>query len=120
MSEPRPTVRHIGDAVLDAALDAVAVLDASGGVLQLNPAAVTMFGILQEQAVGRPLPDLIMPERTRGTYDMAVRQVFDGTISGCRVEACGLHADGRLSISPTLSRSGPSSRWWFARSCRPT
>ena len=105
MSEPRPTVRHIGDAVLDAALDAVAVLDASGGVLQLNPAAVTMFGILQEQAVGRPLPDLIMPERTRGTYDMAVRQVFDGTISGCRVEACGLHADGtEFPIEVTVVR----------------
>jgi PAS domain S-box-containing protein len=105
MSEPQPTVRQIGDAVLGAAIDAVAVLDASGGVLQLNPAAVTMFGILQEQAVGRPLPDLIMPERTRGTYDLAVRQVFDGRLSGCRVEACGLHADGtEFPIEVTVVR----------------
>jgi PAS domain S-box-containing protein len=47
--------------------DAVIVSDASGAITLWNPAAQTMFGFTQEEALGKSL-DLIIPERLRGRH----------------------------------------------------
>ena len=47
--------------------DAVIVSDASGAITLWNPAAQSMFGFTQEEALGKSL-DLIIPERLRGRH----------------------------------------------------
>ena len=51
--------------VLDGALDAYISTDSHSVVIEWNTTAETMFGWTRNEAVGRPLPDLIVPERRR-------------------------------------------------------
>src|SRR5260370_20597528 len=63
--------RHdIGDdatfrAYLQAALDCVVVADGQGRVVEFNPAAEQTFGYRREEALGKPLSDLIVPPSLR-------------------------------------------------------
>lgn len=47
--------------VLDASLDAIVLMDASGAVLEFNPAAERMFGYAREEVVGREMATLLIP-----------------------------------------------------------
>ena len=51
--------------VLDGALDAYIATDSKSIVLEWNTTAETMFGWTRDEAVGRPLPELIVPEGQR-------------------------------------------------------
>ena len=55
-------------AILDAALDGIISIDHEGKVLELNPAAETMFGYAKEQAIGRELAELIIPPKHREAH----------------------------------------------------
>jgi PAS domain S-box-containing protein len=48
-------------AVLDAALDCIVAMDASGRVLAWNPAAERTFGWTAAEALGREMAELIVP-----------------------------------------------------------
>src|SRR5947199_237707 len=63
----RDTASHMR-AVLDAALDAVVSTDATGRVTFWNPRAEQIFKWSREEAVGRPLAELIIPPHLRAAY----------------------------------------------------
>ncbi|HYU61329.1 MAG TPA: EAL domain-containing protein [Solirubrobacterales bacterium] len=84
-------------AILEAALDCVVVIDYGGRVVEWNPAAERTFGYTREQALGRELADLIIPERLRGAHRLGLaRHLRTGRsgLLGERVEMPALRADG--------------------------
>ena len=56
-------------AVIASALDAVVVVDEAGVVISTNPAAEAMFGYGPDEAVGRPIADLIVPPHMRAAHE---------------------------------------------------
>jgi diguanylate cyclase (GGDEF)-like protein/PAS domain S-box-containing protein len=60
-----PAPASIHSAVLQAALDAVVVMDERGIIVELNGAAEQMFGHSAQEAVGQNLAELIIPQAMR-------------------------------------------------------
>jgi PAS domain S-box-containing protein len=56
-------------AVVRSALDAVIVVDESGAVVSVNPAAEATFGFSPEEAVGRSIGELIVPDHLRAAHE---------------------------------------------------
>jgi two-component system, LuxR family, sensor kinase FixL len=54
-------------AILDAAVDAIIVIDTGGRILSLNRAAVRMFGYAEQEVLGQ-LVDVLMPEPYRSAH----------------------------------------------------
>lgn len=78
--------------------EALVVADPQGIVRLWNPAAERLFGFSAEEAQGRALDDLIVPERFRPAHDSGfARAVATGTLrTGARVlRTRAAHKDGR-------------------------
>jgi PAS domain S-box-containing protein len=90
--------------ILDHTLDAVVALDAGGRVCFWNPRAEETFGVSRDDAVGRELADIILPEGGRDE----LRQVLAGpALDGAshRLEIAARRSDGRefpleLTLTP--------------------
>lgn len=95
-------------AILQSALDAIITLSEDGTIVELNPAAEQMFGIAREQAVGRELAGLIIPEHLRERHRQALarhRRTGVGSILGRRLELSALRSDGtEFPIELTITR----------------
>ena len=86
-------------AVISSSLDAIVVIDESGLVLGINPAAEALFGYRQDEALGRPIAELIVPEHLREAHARGFAAYLAGgapRVLGKRVETEGLCKDGRL------------------------
>jgi PAS domain S-box-containing protein len=84
-------------AILNAALDAIITMDIEGRIMDFNPAAEAMFGYRREEAVGRPLAELIVPPRLRGIHNAGLeqfRQTGEGSILDRRIEISAVRSDG--------------------------
>src|SRR3954452_10166603 len=84
-------------AYLEAAIDSVIVADASGRIVEFNPAAERTFGYSREEALGRTMAELIVPPSLREDHNAAFARFVktrDGSILGRRVELTGMRADG--------------------------
>jgi PAS domain S-box-containing protein len=84
-------------AYLEAALDCVIMADASGRVVEFNPAAERTFGYTREEAVGRTLAELIVPPSLREAHTRAFARFADTReqrLFGRRLELTGMRADG--------------------------
>ncbi|MDP8916368.1 MAG: PAS domain S-box protein [Pseudomonadota bacterium] len=100
--------------VLDTALDAVVVMNPDGSVADWNGRAEAVFGWLREEAIGRPMADLIVPERLREAHWRGLRSYLEtgkGMILGNRIEVPAVRKDGReipveLAITPTDADGG--------------
>jgi PAS domain S-box-containing protein len=82
---------------LEAALDCVIMIDATGQVVEFNPAAERTFGYRRADVIGRTLADLIVPPSLRDRHRDALRTFVDTrrpTLFGQRVEVTGMRADG--------------------------
>ncbi len=75
----------VGDltpAVLEASGEAFVAIGSDGIVCAWNPAAVEMFGWEKDEAVGRRLEDLVVPDRNRAAYRDRLRQGLAGGAAG--------------------------------------
>src|SRR5918992_1794645 len=84
-------------AILDSALDAVITIDAQGTIVEFNPAAVTMFGYTETEAVGHQLRELIIPSRLRDQHQKGLEHYLatgEGPIIGKRIELPAVRSDG--------------------------
>jgi PAS domain S-box-containing protein len=84
-------------AYLEAALDCVILADASGRVVEFNPAAERTFGYTREEAVGRTLAELIVPPSLRDAHTRAFARFAETRqqrVFGRRLELTGMRADG--------------------------
>jgi PAS domain S-box-containing protein len=89
--------RHAVSAYFEAALDCVIVADASGRVVEFNPAAERTFGYSRDEALGRTMAELIVPPSLRERHSTAFARFIEtghGTMLGRRLELTGMRADG--------------------------
>jgi two-component system, LuxR family, sensor kinase FixL len=94
--------------LLDTALDAVIVMRGDGVVADWNDRAVRVFGWTREDAVGRVMADLIIPERYREPHRSALTRYLETrrpTVIGQRIEVSAMRKSGEefpveLSIAP--------------------
>jgi len=98
--------------VLDAALDAVVMMDERGRVTSWNARAETLFGWSGDEAIGRVLADLIIPPRYREGHTRGLARFLDtggGPVIGRRVELSAMRRDGSefpVELTVTALREG--------------
>lgn len=86
-------------AVMTAALDCVVGMDHEGAVIEFNAAAERLFGYSREQALGRELATLIVPEEFREPHREGLRRYLEsgeGRLIDSRTELPAQRADGTL------------------------
>lgn len=84
-------------AVIGSSIDAIIIIDAEGRIVEFNPAAVSMFGYQREEAVDRPMAELIVPPSFRCRHYQGVARYLRtgvGPILGRRIEVTGMRRDG--------------------------
>ena len=52
-------------AILESSLDCIITMDHEGRIVDFNPAAVRTLGYVPSEVIGRPLADVLIPERYR-------------------------------------------------------
>ena len=100
------------DPVLDGAFDAIITMDASGSIAGMNLAAERMFGYAREEAIGRDLADLLVPEEHRARHRQGLQRLradpraFETSrVIGHRVEMTAIRRGGdRFPIELSVSR----------------
>ena len=83
--------------VLDAALDAVVMMEEHGRVLSWNAQAEALFGWSRDEAIGRVLADLVIPPRYREPHTRGLARFLEtgeGPVIGRRIELSAVRRDG--------------------------
>jgi PAS domain S-box-containing protein len=101
-------------AMLNASLSAVVGMDGDGRIVEWSRQAEATFGWSRDEAMGRPLVSLIVPERYRARHSAGLaeyRRTGAGPVLGKRLELDALRRDGReipveLSITPAETPAG--------------
>lgn len=84
-------------ATVDAALDCIVAMDAAGRCIEFNPAAERCFGHRREDVIGKPLIDLLVPERERAEQHAEFAHYLatgEGFYVDARREVTAVRADG--------------------------
>jgi PAS domain S-box-containing protein len=100
--------------VLDSALSAVIVIDASGRIVDWNARAEKVFGWRRDEAIGQELAGKVIPERYRDAHHQGLRRFLatgEGPVLDRLIEITALRSDGsefpvELSISPIRTGAG--------------
>jgi PAS domain S-box-containing protein len=108
--------------IIDTALDAFIQMDEGGHVIGWNPQSEAIFGWSRDEVVGRPLGDLIVPERHRARHKAGLAHFLktgQSAILGKRIEIDALRRDGteikvELKVTALRRRSGYVCRWQIA------
>ncbi|MEO1028063.1 MAG: PAS domain S-box protein [Pseudomonadota bacterium] len=96
------------NAVIEAALDCIVMMDEDGIVIEFNPAAEKVFGYKREEAVGAKLADLMIPENLRNAHHTGLAHYLntgEHNVLNKRVEVPATNKAGddllvELAISP--------------------
>lgn len=96
------------NAVIDAALDCIIMMDQEGIIVEFNPAAEQVFGYSREEAVGAKLAELIIPDSLRGAHHDGLKKYLttgEHAVLNKRVEVPATNKAGddllvELAISP--------------------
>src|SRR5260370_10265338 len=94
MSEEKRAATVFADALMDESPDALLALSIDGRILAWNRGAEFIFGFTVDEAIGRPLEDLVVPEEKRAEARQALSNVIEkGTFL---LEAVRRRKDGSL------------------------
>src|SRR5438477_4832064 len=107
-ANPPTWTAGLNRAMLDCALDCIITMDATGQVVEFNPAAERVFGFTREEAVGQELAELIIPASLRERHRQGLQHYLktgEGPVLGRRIEITAVRADGseilvELAITP--------------------
>jgi PAS domain S-box-containing protein len=112
-----PMALDLTELILDRAHDASVLLDERGLVSYWNPSAERMFGLTRDQAIGRAVVELIIPERFRAAHTAGFERFLAegfGPILDRRIEMAALRADGsEFPVAMTTSALRDRARWSF-------
>jgi PAS domain S-box-containing protein len=84
-------------AIMEAALDAIVVMDHEGKIADFNPAAEQLFGYRRDEALGRSLGDTIVPPRLREAHRRGLARYLESSIArvlGMPIELPAIRRDG--------------------------
>ncbi len=94
--------------IIDTTLDAVISLDAGGAVTEWNREAERTFGWTRDEALGRQLTELIVPEELREAHRAGLRGAAMGgptRLPGRRIELPAVRRDGgRITVELSIAR----------------
>ena len=98
----------IKSAMLSTSLDAIITIDGDGLVNEFNPAAEQIFGYSYEEAIGKEMAALMVPEKYRTAHREGMKnwhQTGEGPVLGVRLEIEAQHKSGKvfpieLAITP--------------------
>jgi len=111
----REREQHV-HAILETALDAIVSIDHKGLVQEWNPAAERIFGYKREEALGRPIDELIVPEPLRKTYRDGLKNYLQTgvcSLVGHPVELTLRRANkAEFQVELAISRSGTDEQPW--------
>lgn len=111
-------------AVLETAHDAYVSIDESGAVIGWNAAAERMFGWPKEEAIGRLLRDLVIPERYRAKHDAGLRHFLEtgvGPLLNTTVEISACRRDTEeFPVELAISSLRHGGKWRFNAFIRDT
>ncbi|HVF84927.1 MAG TPA: PAS domain S-box protein, partial [Abditibacteriaceae bacterium] len=95
-------------AILETALDCIIAIDHNSHVTEWNPAAEKTFGYSRKEALGRQLPELIIPHALREAHYNGLQHYLksgEGPVIGQRIEVPALRADGReITVELAITR----------------
>jgi len=100
------------DAILRTSLDCIISMDERGLVAEWNPAAERTFGYTREEALGRDLADLILPERMRAPHRANLARYLatgEAKLIGRRIEARAARRGGEefpIEVAITVTQAG--------------
>ncbi len=101
--------------ITDSAHDAILMMDPRGCISFWNPAAESILGYRREEAVGRDLHDLLMPQQYLEAHGVAFREfqkTGKGNALGKTVELLARHKSGReITIDLSLSAMCVQGEW---------
>jgi two-component system, LuxR family, sensor kinase FixL len=104
--------------ILDSSLDAVVSIDDAGLVTGWNPQAATSFGWSRDEALGKDLADLIIPERHRAAHRRGLANFLttgEGPLLNRRLELAAIRRDGtEIPIELTISPLSLPDRYEFS------
>ena len=98
--EPLKAVREseaLTRAVVDAARDAVVIINSSGRIIEFNPTAEVTFGRARAEVIGEEMVELIIPPALRPAHRAGFARYLEtgeSSILGQRLELAGVRADG--------------------------
>ncbi|HZP42685.1 MAG TPA: PAS domain S-box protein [Candidatus Binatia bacterium] len=100
--------------IVETAYDALVTMDADGIVRGWNRQAERTFGWTREEAIGRRLSTLIVPERFRAAHERGLAHFLatgEAPVLNTRIEIAALHRDGHeipveLAVWPMRTRAG--------------
>jgi PAS domain S-box-containing protein len=100
--------------ILEASQEAFVAMNGAGEITAWNRAAEQTFGWPSEKALGRPLADLIVPERYREAHGRGIGKFLKtgkGPIMNKRIELMARHRDGHefpveMTVTPVRVRGG--------------
>lgn len=103
-------------AIIDAALDAVVMIDSDGVITEWNPQATNIFGWTSSEAIGRSVELTIIPPRYRAAHNQGISHFMatgEGPNLNKLVETQAINRDGRefhieLTITPIRSDGKPA------------
>ncbi|GAC1409469.1 MAG: SpoIIE family protein phosphatase [Actinomycetota bacterium] len=102
---------------MEAALDCVIVMDESANVIAFNPSAEQTFGYMQEEAIGRPLSELIIPPELREAHRVGLRRFLRTKVPhviGRRIEVPAIRKDGsQLLVELAITSTNAATGWEF-------
>lgn len=84
-------------AVINGALDGIVTIDATGALLEFNPAAERIFGYTKDEVMGKKLSEIMIPPALRTAHETKHREfVLTGkkNIFDRRIELTAMRADG--------------------------
>jgi two-component system sensor histidine kinase/response regulator len=107
--------RARNDAIPDAALDCVILMDESGTIVQFNPAAERTFGYRAAEAVGKQLTDLIIPlDKYQAQQQGLAQYISNSHVTGSnrRLELTAMRKNAEsfpveVAIAPASSGGAP-------------
>uniref|UniRef100_UPI003100B6B5 PAS domain S-box protein n=1 Tax=Neorhizobium sp. EC2-8 TaxID=3129230 RepID=UPI003100B6B5 len=109
-------------AIVNNALDAIVVIDETGAVVDFNPAAVSIFGYGRNEAMGRQIAELIIPQALRAAHDRGLASYLQSGITrilGRRLELEALRATGeQIPVELTITEVKLGERRLFAAHLR--
>ena len=108
---------NLAEFIIHRAFAAIVSMDDQGLVTAWNPSAEVTFGRQREDAIGRPVADLIVPESHREAHRAGLARFLatgEGSVLDQRVQMSALRADGtEFPVELTLSARDEGGRWSF-------
>ena len=103
-------------AVLASTLDAIVAIDANGLITEFNRAGEETFGYKRDDVIGKPIHEMIIPERYREAHKNGLKRFLEtgeARVIGRRLELPAMRSDGteflaELSITRTDVEGAPS------------